>query len=173
MKLGRLLKLLSVIIAVFIVDYASKAWVNLSISPTYLGDEVFPFGGIAVFHNFLGIDFCLNHVSNHGAAWGLFSSMQKLLLATRIGVILGVIGYMIFSPQSYRYHFPLSLIVAGATGNVIDYFKYGHVVDMFHFIFWGKSFAVFNIADSSIFCGIVWMILRSFLSARNYVQPQT
>lgn len=158
----RILQLLCIIIPVFIADYASKAWVNFFVSPIYSGQTVFPFGGIPVFYDFLGIDFCINYVRNHGAAWGLFSSMKEWLLVARIGVILGLIAYMIFFPTSRKYHFPLGLIVAGAIGNVTDYFIYGHVVDMFHFIFWGYPFAVFNIADSAIFCGIVWMIFHSF-----------
>jgi len=169
----RLLQLLCVIIPILVLDYASKAWVDSSISPIYFGAEVFPFGGIPVFRNFLGIDFCINYVFNHGAAWGLFSSMKNLLLITRISVILGLIAYMGFSPKSVKYHFPLSLITAGAAGNVADYFIYGHVVDMFHFIFWGHSFAVFNIADSAILCGIVSIMLQSFLSRRSYVQTKS
>ena len=172
MKYKRFLHLLLLIVPIFILDYASKAWVSFSVSPVYFGQETFPFGGISVFRDFLGIDFCINHVFNHGAAWGLFSSMQHLLLIVRMGVIVGLISYMIFSPKSKQYHFPLSLIVAGAIGNVVDYFVYGHVVDMFHFIFWGHSFAVFNIADSAIFCGIVWMVLRSFVP-RMYVPSKS
>ena len=170
MSLRRAFQLLCLIIPIFTLDYLSKAWVNFSVSPIYLGAAVFPFGGIPIFRDFLGIDFCINHVFNHGAAWGLFSSMKELLLAVRIGVILGLICYVIFSSKSERYHFPLSLIVAGAIGNVVDYFIYGHVVDMFHFIFWGYSFAVFNIADSAIFCGIVWMILLSLPSRKTHAQ---
>ncbi|MFS8563624.1 MAG: signal peptidase II [Rhabdochlamydiaceae bacterium] len=172
MNWRRLFQLLALIVPIFALDYVSKAWVNFSISPVYFGRDVFPFGGIPIFHNFLGIDFCINHVFNHGAAWGLFSSMQNILLVVRIGVIVGLISYMIFSPKSTKYHFPLSLIVGGAIGNVVDYFVYGHVVDMFHFIFWGHSFAVFNVADSAIFCGIAWMILRSFVS-KAYVPSKS
>lgn len=162
MNLKRALQLLSIIIPIFILDYVCKAWVHASISPIYFGADEYPFGGVEVFHNFLGIDFCINYVFNHGAAWGLFKSLKLPLLITRISVILAVISYMIFSKKSYEHHAPLSLIVAGAIGNVVDYFIYGHVVDMFHFIFWGYSFAVFNVADSAIFCGITWMIIRSF-----------
>jgi signal peptidase II len=58
------------------------------------------------------------------------------------------------------------LIATGAIGNILDYFIYGHVVDVFYFVFWGYSFPVFNVADSIIFCGIVVLFLQSFLERR-------
>jgi signal peptidase II len=59
------------------------------------------------------------------------------------------------------------LIIAGGIGNILDYFIYGHVVDMFHFILWGYSFPVFNVADASIFMGIVSLLWMSWKNARR------
>ncbi len=155
-------QVLCLAIPIFLFDYVSKALVAFLLEPPQYSSPVFPFGGIGVFKNFLGIDFCIHHVTNKGAAWGLLSAYQEILLLFRICVIIGLIVYMIRSPKAKAFYIPLVLIITGAMGNVIDYFLYGHVVDMFHFILWGYSYPVFNIADSSIFCGIAWICLDSY-----------
>jgi signal peptidase II len=154
-------------VPIFILDYYSKMYVTSFFEPPLYSSPVFPFGGISIFRNFLGIDFCIHHVTNRGAAWGLFSTFQEALLLFRISVIIGLIIYMVRSPKAKPFYFPLTLIITGALGNVVDYFLYGHVVDMFHFIFWGRHYPVFNIADSAIFCGIVWICLHSYFSKRE------
>ena len=53
------------------------------------------------------------------------------------------------------------MVAAGALGNVLDIFLYGHVVDMFYFVFWGWSYPVFNLADASIFIGIATLAIVS------------
>jgi signal peptidase II len=52
-------------------------------------------------------------------------------------------------------NFGFIMIIAGAIGNIVDRFLYGHVVDyvLFHTETW--SFAVFNLADSLITVGAV------------------
>ncbi|MEK7340156.1 MAG: signal peptidase II, partial [Verrucomicrobiota bacterium] len=55
----------------------------------------------------------------------------------------------------------LVMVLAGAVGNVFDCIIYGHVIDMFCFIFWGYIYPVFNIADAAIFCGILMMLLET------------
>jgi len=174
-NLKRALQLLLVALPIFCIDYVTKALTSFFIQPIEYASSVFPFGGISIFQNFFGIDFCLNNVGNRGAAWGVFGSMQEGLLIFRIIVIFGLLGYLIFSPKSKPHHFPLTMVVIGALGNVIDYFTYGYVIDMFHFTFWGYSYPVFNIADSAIFCGVVWMLLQSMRHKKHHAQnlPQT
>jgi signal peptidase II len=162
MRFKRLLQLLFIVIPIFGVDYVTKNLTDRFIPPLYNTSPLFPYGGVAIFQNFLGIDFSLNHVSNKGAAWGAFSSMQELLLSLRIAVVGALIVYVILSNKLTTQRLPLSLVIAGALGNIVDYFVYGHVIDMFHFVFWKYSYPVFNVADISIFCGIVAMLYPSF-----------
>ena len=126
----------------------------------YVFSHISPFQGISVFHNLGGIDFSLEHVRNTGAAWGVFSSLQEYLLWGRCAIIIALLCCICFSSFSLGRKACFSLIVAGAIGNVLDFFIYGHVVDMFHFCFWGHSFAVFNVADSMIFCGVVFLFFQ-------------
>jgi signal peptidase II len=157
----------------FLTDALVKAFVHHEIPSITASTPVYPFGGIAVFHNWHGVDFSIVHVMNKGAAWGAFASLQKYLLYARVAIIGGLLTYLIFVKANAFRKFCLLLITTGAFGNVVDYFVYGHVVDMFYFIFWGYSYPVFNIADSLIFIGVVMLLgeglvhkLRSFRSSK-------
>ncbi|MBS0615636.1 MAG: signal peptidase II [Verrucomicrobia bacterium] len=166
------LKLLVIALPILCLDYVSKGLASFFLHPMQYS-PVFPYGGVAVFHNFLGIDFCLNYVANHGIAWGLFGEMPFLIVTLRILIVASLIGYMIFSPKSRSYLVPLTLIITGAIGNIIDFFLYGHVVDIFHFIFWGYSYPVFNIADASIFVGICSILLMPYFNKRTYAPSES
>lgn len=139
---------------ILLVDQLSKALVShyLPVLDSFL--YWYPYGGIGVFKNFGGIEFSINHMTNTGAAWGVFSHYQLPLIILRIGLILGLSIYLFYFNKHSLWQIPLMLILAGAIGNVMDFFIYGHVVDMFHFVFWGMDFPVFNVADSAISLGI-------------------
>lgn len=148
-------------------DYLSKYFVSILIPPMHMVPYWFPYGGIGVFKNFYGIEFSITHTANYGAAWGLFSSYQIPLMLVRGVLIVVLIIYSLFFNKHKNQQIPLALITAGAIGNVIDYFWFGHVIDMFHFILWGYDFPVFNIADSAITIGIGWLIILSFFEEKK------
>jgi len=129
----------------------------------------FPYGGIAIFHDFLGIDFSIVHATNRGIAWGMLSQYQLLLLCGRIILIGGLIVYALFINRNRRWDLPLALIITGAMANVLDYFIYGHVIDMFYFIFWNYHYPIFNVADSAICIGSFWLMLVSKFGMRENV----
>ena len=61
----------------------------------------------------------------------------------------------------------LSLILAGAIGNVIDRIEHGYVVDFIH-VHWGSAyFPAFNIADAALSVGAALMIFDAFLEWRR------
>lgn len=153
-------------LGILVVDIVTKYFTYHFLPMSNRFSLWYPYGGIGVFKNFLGIEFSINHTINHGAAWGMFAEAQDFLLVLRILMIAGLIGYLFFYNTNKSWKLPLVLISIGALGNVIDTFVYGHVVDMFHFIFWGYDFPVFNVADSSITIGVAWLFLSTFL------QPQ-
>jgi len=163
------LKLFFIVFAILVFDFVSKGMINFYLQPSEVAQPFFPFGGISVFQNLLGIDFCIHHVTNRGAAWGIGSGLQDLLLIIRIAVIMGLVVYLCLSSKAKEVRYPLAMIIAGGLGNIIDYFIYGHVIDMFHLFFWGYSYPVFNIADTSIFLGIVWLLFHSFIRKRHVI----
>lgn len=153
--------------------HRSTSWALLVIGLCLLGLDIgskryvvehFSSSGICVFRNWCGIDFSLEYVMNKGAAWGFFSSMQLALLWGRCAIILALFAYLFFAKYSFLRNLALVSILSGAVGNVLDFFIYGHVVDMFYFRFWGYSFPVFNIADSAIFCGVVLLFVSQGMS---------
>ena len=138
------------------LDAASKAWAGHFVpplGPQWLG---YPFGGIAVW-DCGAFSFCLNTVGNSGAAWGLFQGYSGILFALRIVIIGGLFVYLLSGRE--RRVFPLWLILAGAVGNAIDYWLYGHVIDFLHFRFFEKTFPLFNAADSFITVGVALLLL--------------
>jgi len=152
----------AIALIIFTADALLKAYVHLSI-PVMHAASIYPYDGIGIFHDWHGIDFAITHVINKGAAWGVLASLQQYLLYARILIIGGLLTYLFFIKAEPLRKLCLTLIATGAIGNVVDYFVYGHVVDMFYFVLWGYSYPVFNIADCAIFCGIACLLLQSLL----------
>ena len=65
----------------------------------------------------------------------------------------------------------LTLILAGAFGNMIDRFWLGYVRDFIHFQIPSFSFAVFNIADSCVVVGAGLLLLSSFF-IKEHPEPR-
>jgi signal peptidase II len=151
-------------IFLFMADALLKAYIHHEVSPITASSPIYPYGGIGVLRRWHGIDFSIVHVINKGAAWGVFASLQNYLLYARMAIIGGLITYLLFVKTTTYRKFCLMLIVTGACGNVVDYFVYGHVVDMFYFTFWDYSYPVFNIADSAIFIGIALLLAEALFS---------
>lgn len=150
-------------LAVFLLDQLSKFFVASALPLMDHHPYVYPYGGIGIFSHFLGIEFSITHATNTGAAWGMLNQYQVPLTVLRVFLIGGTILYFLFYNKRPAWQIPLALIIAGAVGNLIDFFTYGHVVDMFHFILWGYDFPVFNIADSAISIGVGSLLLLSWL----------
>lgn len=130
----------------------------------------YPYQGIPIFKNIGGIEFSIVHTVNSGAAWGMLSEFQLYLLLFRIVLILGIGIFLFFFNQSPILAIPFSLIMAGAVGNVLDFFIYGHVIDMFHFVLWGYDYPVFNVADSAISIGIFGIALHRIYFNKKQTQ---
>jgi len=159
--LKKIFSILGLAIFLFIADALLKAYIHYSVPVMNYASPIYPYGGIGVFKDWHGIEFSITHVINKGAAWGAFASLQQYLLYFRLVIIGGLLTYLFFVKNSSYSKLALTLIATGAIGNVIDYFVYGHVVDMFYFVFWGYSYPVFNIADAAIFSGIFMLVTSS------------
>lgn len=90
----------------------------------------------------------LNYLENKGAAFGMLQNQKAFFIFVAV-VILGVIGYVLFkTPERKKYrtlHLLLSLIAAGAIGNMIDRIRFDYVVDFIYFVL--INFPIFNVAD--------------------------
>jgi signal peptidase II len=136
-----------------LLDQATKYFAANYLSPFKYWSWKYPYGGIGVFKNFLGIEFSLVYQTNTGAAWNLFADFPEALLSFRVVFIAVLLVHCYRLPQGSFSLLPLTLIITGALSNVIDSLWYGHVIDMLHFVLWGYSFPTFNLADSLICSG--------------------
>jgi signal peptidase II len=156
------------------IDIAIKRYVYVYIPEISWKFPVYPYGGIPVFHNFFGINFSINYISNKGAAWGILSNYSSYLLYFRTAIVFVLIFYVLFFLREKNKIFPFCFVLAGAIGNIVDFFIYGHVIDMFHFNFWGYSFPIFNFADSMISIGITFLFITSiFYRKKDLKEAET
>ena len=94
----------------------------------------------------------LTYVQNTGAAFSILSEHTWLL--TLCSLILSIILAVAVWQKFFEHPFgrtALTLVLAGAIGNLIDRAFRGYVVDMFHTLF--MEFAVFNVADICVVVG--------------------
>jgi signal peptidase II len=164
---SRVFKFLLVIVTILSLDIVTKYLVHEYVPLMMWSAPIYPYGGMPVFENILGIDLSINHVTNRGGPWGVVSSHHTSLLLLRIFAIFCISMHLLFFNKIKFREIPLCMIIAGAFGNVLDSFFYGHVIDMIHFVFWGYSFAVFNIADASISIGVMMMLIQACIHKIN------
>lgn len=94
----------------------------------------------------------LTYFRNTGAAFSIFSRHTWILAVVSAVVAMGIVVVLV--KRVVRHPFgllSLSLVLAGAVGNLIDRVHFGYVTDMFHLLF--IRFAVFNVADMCIVTG--------------------
>ena len=183
MKLSKGSKLIILGVLMVVVDQIIKVLVKTNMG---LGETINVFG-----------DWCkLHYVLNDGMAFGMaFGGVWgKLILSLfRVGLSTALVWWI--SKLVKKSDTPvgvlvgLTLITAGAIGNIIDCFFYGmiwpevtmagapfpfmfgQVVDMFYFPlfnydFWGLKGtffgAVFNFADACVTCGAIYLLLFQY-----------
>jgi signal peptidase II len=120
-----------------------------------------PYDAISVIPGF----FNLVHVRNPGIAFGLLSQLgtawSSLLLSavTTAAIILLILWFGRLRDSDHRAAFGLSLIIGGAVGNLIDRVRLGEVVDFLDFYAGSFHWPAFNVADSAVTVGTIWLAL--------------
>ena len=90
----------------------------------------------------------LTYVQNTGAAFSLLEEHTWIL--TIVSLVLTVLLVKKVFPRPFAMA-ALSMVLAGAVGNLIDRALLGYVTDMFETLF--MRFAVFNVADICVVVG--------------------
>lgn len=102
----------------------------------------------------------LTHVENTGAAFGIFQGAGVPLIVVTLFGIGAVLIYLRQQVTTDRwYAIPLAMILGGAVGNLIDRVLRGAVTDFID----PTHYPAFNLADSSIVCGIAVIAVRTLL----------
>lgn len=106
----------------------------------------------------------ITHVSNTGAAFGLFPTGSMLFTVVAIIVSIVIVLYNYRLPADHRLlRLALGLQLGGAMGNLIDRLRLGHVTDWMDVGPW----PVFNVADASIVAGVVVLAILMLFEQRN------
>lgn len=124
---------------------------------------------IPVIDGFLNI----TYVQNTGVAFGILDPVQSSIKSTVLSIltifaIIGVIVYSWRTPLSQKLlQAALSLILAGALGNLYDRIRYGYVIDFIEVYFRHYRWPSFNVADSAITTGVALLALEMFRGERR------
>ena len=134
-----------VAVAVLGLDQISKQWV-LNNVPLYRQIPVIP--------SFFNI----THLNNTGAAFGFMAGHENwrhLFFQTISFVALGGLFYLFITAkdQTRWLFWGCSLVFGGASGNLVDRIRFGHVVDFLDFYLGAYHWPAFNVADSAITIG--------------------
>lgn len=106
------------------------------------------------------------YVENYGAAFGILKNKKLFFIIVTLIVIILISLFLVkyYYKLNIFMRIGLGLLLGGAIGNFIDRVRFGYVVDFISVrLFNSYDFPVFNIADMSIVCGtIIILILTLF-----------
>ncbi|MBI5188772.1 MAG: signal peptidase II [Nitrospirae bacterium] len=139
--------ILLTIFLIIVIDQATKYLVS-----RYLN----PFDAIEIF-SFLH----LVSIRNTGAAFGMFKGLGNIFFITVSAIAIIFVIWLI--AKDSKGYFSLSLILGGATGNLIDRILLGHVVDFIDFSIGRFHWPAFNVADAALTVGIMTIFLTPLL----------
>ncbi len=122
--------------------------------------------------------FNFTYVQNKGAAFGLLAQANPIFRVPFFIVVpilaLISIGYVFrkIADRDTKLAVALSLVIAGAVGNLVDRLTLGYVVDFLDFHWkWAYHFPAFNVADSAICVG-VGILMLDLLMAEPVLPPR-
>ncbi len=99
--------------------------------------------------------FHLSYVRNTGIAFGMFQNYPSVWITIiSVSVVFLLIASVFFMTKPLSQQIAYGFILGGATGNLIDRIRFHYVIDFLDFRIW----PVFNVADSFITIGVVFLI---------------
>jgi len=117
---------------------------------------------VSIFENF----FNLTYVENTGAAFGLFSNMDRvfriplLTLVALLALVFIIYIYLKLSQEERITRLSLSFVLGGAIGNICDRMLHGYVVDFIDVHYYRTfTWPAFNFADIVISIGAGLIVL--------------
>ncbi|HUT70809.1 MAG TPA: signal peptidase II [Desulfatiglandales bacterium] len=155
MKRDYLLFTLSALIVV-LLDQVSKWFMVAQLEP-YQAHSVIP--------GFL--DLVL--VKNKGMAFGILGQSRShvaayLLMGATLAAILVIVVFFWRARRDQKWlTVGLALILGGAVGNLVDRIRLGFVIDFLDFSIKGYHWPAFNLADSAVTMGTLWLLLNLVL----------
>lgn len=110
------------------------------------------------------------HVTNSGAAFGMFQGAGPLLVITSVVGMVAILVYL-FNPGFAHplMRLGLAFMLGGAVGNLIDRVAEGRVVDFVKV----PNFPAFNVADSAITIGVVLLLWALMFDTAPDPKPES
>jgi signal peptidase II len=140
-RFGEKIILPAVALLVLVADQTSKYLVLSNLNP---GQSWNPVASLTRWVS-------ITHVTNTGAAFGLFPDQSSLFVVIAVIVVAAIIFYYRHLPTGQWWiKVSLGLQLGGALGNLMDRLRMGYVIDFIDFKIW----PVFNLADSAIVIGV-------------------
>lgn len=126
-----------------------------------------------VIHHFVD----LVHAKNPGIAFSMFANSQSPWL--RFGLIalsalfIAVLSWLLLTSQqvSWRSLAGLALLIGGAAGNLTDRIVHGAVTDFFEVWLGSYQYPAFNVADSAITVGAIFVLLDVLFPTKHTANP--
>ncbi len=114
-------------------------------------------------------------VYNYGAAFSLLADQPGwqrwffVLVSGTASVVL--LAWLWRIPANDRLtHWGVSLLLAGAAGNLIDRLFFGYVVDFIDVYYQDWHWPTFNIADIAVNLGVLLLLLSAFMPAKQPIR---
>ena len=142
--------------ALIVIDQYTKFMVTLHIPLNY---------SVKVVEGF----FNLTHIRNSGVAFGIFADQQSelkpyLLIFVSVIAIIAILAIFDQTGKEKRLvRTGLILIFSGAIGNLIDRILHKEVIDFIDFFIENQHWPAFNVADSCITIGVMFMAADMFV----------
>lgn len=107
-------------------------------------------------------------VWNRGVSFGMFNAhpewMPWILLSLTSLMTIAMTLWLLQTPRKWTLY-GLALVIGGALGNILDRLQHGAVVDFLDFHWQDYHWPAFNLADSFIFIGVVFLLWDSVKEA--------
>ena len=120
-----------------------------------------------LYDSFQVIPYLLNftYIRNEGIAFGIYFEGAETVFIV-LPILITIYLFYLLKSEEFQDKFSqiaLFLIIAGAVGNIIDRIFRGYVVDFIDFHLYGMHWYVFNIADSSVTIGLIFLLYSSII----------
>lgn len=107
------------------------------------------------------------YINNYGSIFGIFSDRKIwqywFLIFSNITAIIIISKITYSSISNKQKEISYIFIMSGAISNLLDRISHGFIVDFIDFHIYQWHFAVFNIADISIFIGSMFLLKSNLL----------
>ena len=154
---GGLLKWLGLAFLILVIDQITKVLILAYYHP----------GEVTYLTDFLNIV----RVHNRGAAFSFLAGADGWQRWFFVGIGAAATVFIIYLLRTHAgqrlFCFALTCIMGGAVGNVLDRLLHGYVVDMVDFHVGRWHFPAFNVADSAITLGVIFLLLDEFQRVRR------